>query len=106
MRRIPQSQTDPAEVALLAFVAWQREGRPAGSEDRIWREVEAQLAATRSLLAKELQSPTSARARRTTTRAMHPSAAPGQPPLPPLSAMGSPQYRHDRPQQVAWDPII
>jgi len=91
---------------LLAFVAWQREGRPAGSEDRIWREVEAQLAATRSLLAQELQAPASARARRTTSRAMSTGEAPGKPALPPLSAMGSPQYRHDRPQQVAWDPII
>lgn len=54
---------NPQEIALLAFLAWEREGCPPGNEDRIWREVEAQLAATRALLVQELQLPRPGRGR-------------------------------------------
>jgi hypothetical protein len=60
---LDQVVLNPQEVALLAFLAWEREGCPPGNEDRIWREVEAQLAATRALLVQELQLPLPRRGR-------------------------------------------
>jgi hypothetical protein len=43
-----------AEIAFLAYQAWNKDGRPLGRDVQYWLEAEAQLKATRHLLTSEL----------------------------------------------------
>lgn len=47
---------DQGEIALLAYYAWEKDGRPEGQALDYWLEAEAQLKATRHLLIRELRT--------------------------------------------------
>jgi hypothetical protein len=42
----------PDEIALCAYLTWEKAGRPADSADRFWREAELQLCAQRHAAAE------------------------------------------------------
>lgn len=45
------------EIARLAYLNWEKEGRPHGNEQKYWLEAEQQIRATSHLLINELTPP-------------------------------------------------
>jgi Protein of unknown function (DUF2934) len=63
-KEIPAVSHD--EIARLAYLNWEKEGRPHGNDQKYWLEAEQQIRATSHLLINELsptanQSPTGTR---------------------------------------------
>jgi hypothetical protein len=49
-----RGRIDRDEIALLAYYAWERDGKPSGRDLQYWLEAEIQVRATRHLLAREI----------------------------------------------------
>jgi hypothetical protein len=45
------------QIARLAYLNWERDGRPEGHDQKYWLEAEEQIKATRDLLISELIPP-------------------------------------------------
>ena len=51
------SATNHEEIARLAYLNWEKDGRPHGHDQKYWLEAEQQLNATGHLLISELSLP-------------------------------------------------
>lgn len=56
-KEISASAVSHDEIARLAYLNWEKEGRPYGNDQKFWLEAEQQIRATGHLLINELRPP-------------------------------------------------